>query len=28
VPVGKVIGRAERIVWPLSRWRSLDRADG
>jgi signal peptidase I len=28
VPVGKVIGRAEWIVWPLSRWRSLDRVDG
>jgi signal peptidase I len=28
VPVGKVIGRAEWIVWPLSRRRSLDRADG
>ncbi|WP_127360070.1 signal peptidase I [Actinacidiphila soli] len=28
VPVDKVIGRAEWIVWPLSHRRSLDRADG
>jgi signal peptidase I len=24
VPVDEVIGRADRIVWPLSRWRSLE----
>jgi signal peptidase I len=28
VPVGKVIGRAEWIVWPLSHWRVLDRVHG
>lgn len=28
VPVGKVIGRAEWIVWPWGHWRSLDRVHG
>jgi signal peptidase I len=28
VPVDEVIGRAERIVWPLSRWRTLEGVRG
>lgn len=28
VPVDKVIGRADRIVWPLGRWQPLDRPGG